>query len=82
MLNFTAIDFETANYARASACAVGIAVVRDNAVVHTESIFIYPPTGLEFTNTHIHGLSAEHVLEAPRWEEAAEQLLTRSAGTP
>lgn len=82
MLNFTAIDFETANFERASACAVGVAVVRDSVVVRQKAILIYPPTGLDFTNSHIHGLTADHVLEAPRWEDAAAQLLELAAGSP
>lgn len=82
MLNFTAIDFETANFQRASACAVGIAVVRNSAVVRKETILIYPPTGLDFTNTHIHGLTAEHVTDAPDWEVAAAKLLEHAESTP
>ena len=34
-LNFTAIDFETANYERTSACQIGIVVVRDSEIIKT-----------------------------------------------
>ncbi|HBU41902.1 MAG TPA: DNA polymerase III subunit epsilon, partial [Microbacterium sp.] len=34
-LDFTAIDFETANSSNASACAVGLARVRDGEIVET-----------------------------------------------
>ena len=36
-LDFVAIDFETANASRASACAVGLAVVEDGVVTAQDS---------------------------------------------
>ncbi|MEN8176577.1 MAG: DNA polymerase III subunit epsilon, partial [Pseudomonadota bacterium] len=33
MSNFVAIDFETANYSRTSACAVGLVHVNDGAIL-------------------------------------------------
>jgi DNA polymerase-3 subunit epsilon len=41
-LDFTAIDFETANSSSASACAVGLARVRDGRVVETAGWLIKP----------------------------------------
>ncbi|MFT4123665.1 MAG: 3'-5' exonuclease [Microbacteriaceae bacterium] len=71
-LDFTAIDFETANSSPASACSVGLARVRDGAVVETASWRIRPPLGhdhfLEW-NTRIHGITAADVAEAPLWGE-------------
>lgn len=82
MLNFTSIDFETANFERASACAVGFAIVRNGQIVNSDSFYIYPPTGLDFTNTWIHGIGPEHVSEAPGWEATISMLLGLADGSP
>src|SRR3712207_4472701 len=44
-LNFTAIDFETANNSAASACSVGMVKVRDGRVVDSAHWYIRPPFG-------------------------------------
>ncbi len=66
-LNFTAIDFETANSSPASACSVGLVKVRGGRVVERASWFIKPPVGhdafLEW-NTRIHGIVATDVVGA------------------
>lgn len=75
-LNFTAIDFETANHNPASACAVGIAVVRGGQVRHTQEWLIRPPTGLNFHwgNIRIHGIRPADVQDAPRWPEVWKDI--------
>jgi DNA polymerase III subunit epsilon len=69
-LDFTAIDFETANASSASACAVGLVRVRGGRVVETANWLIKPPPGhdrfFEF-NTGIHGIRAEDVIDVPGW---------------
>ena len=59
-MNFVAIDFETANYAQDSACAVGLVKVVDGAIVDSVAHLIQPPTR-EFVFTYIHGLTWKHV---------------------
>ena len=66
-LNFTAIDFETANEQRASVCAVGLTTARDNQIVDVQSWLVRPPGDLRFTNTHIHGIDANDVRDAHSW---------------
>lgn len=77
-LDFTAIDFETANGSAASACSVGLAKVRDGQIVDRMSWFIRPPFGhddfLEW-NTRIHGITADMVLDAPLWRDQLADLL-------
>lgn len=69
-LDFTAIDFETANNFRRSACAVGMTKVHDGQVVDRFASLIRPPDdAAEFTNTRVHGLTASDVAGAPRWPE-------------
>ncbi|HPT94906.1 MAG TPA: exonuclease domain-containing protein [Microbacteriaceae bacterium] len=69
-VDFTAIDFETANSSAASACSVGLVRVRDGKVVERAGWLIQPPPGhdefLEW-NTRIHGLTARDVADAPTW---------------
>jgi DNA polymerase-3 subunit epsilon len=77
MLNFTAIDFETANSNRASVCAVGLAKVRDGQLVATRGGLIRP--ALEFDdfnyfNICVHGIEFEDVRDAPEWYEVYPEL--------
>lgn len=64
MSTFAAIDFETANESRWSACAVGIVVVSNSRVVAREQFFIRPPSA-DFRFTYIHGLTWSDVESAP-----------------
>ena len=77
-LDFTAIDFETANSSSASACSVGLVKVRDGRVVDTASWFIRPPFGhdgfLEW-NTRIHGIVAADVVDAAGWAAQLPDLV-------
>ena len=76
-LDFTAIDFETANSSNASACAVGLARVRDGRIVATTGWLIAPPAGHDRffeLNTRIHGIRAEDVIGAKEWTEQLGDL--------
>ena len=83
MLNFTAIDFETANSSGASACSVGMVKVRDGVVVDSAYWLIQPPPGhdsfLEW-NTRIHGIYAADVVGAATWAEQLPQLVAFANG--
>lgn len=71
-LDFTAIDFETANSSNASACAVGLARVRDGRIVARAGWLIQPPFPHDAffeLNTRIHGIRAEDVIGAKSWSE-------------
>jgi DNA polymerase III subunit epsilon len=65
-MNFTAIDFETANNKRYSACSVGLVKVKNNKIVKSDYFLIRPPQGM-FTSIHtgIHGISYEIVKNQP-----------------
>lgn len=77
MTTFAAIDFETANYQRNSACALGVVVVDAGRVVRRFNELIRPPSSW-FTFTHIHGLTWQDVCRAPVfseiWPRIAEEL--------
>lgn len=61
---FVALDFETADHGRDSACSVGLVRVEANQIVETAYYLIRPPRA-EFRFTHIHGI---------RWWDVAEEL--------
>lgn len=76
-VDFTAIDFETANSHPSSACAVGLVRVRDGAVVERADWLIKPPEShgafLPF-NVKIHGITPEMVADARAWAEQLVEL--------
>lgn len=65
--DFLVFDFETANNSRESACAVGIAIVKDLQVVDTKHFFISPQHNSWFKKRFIdlHGISWEQVYDQP-----------------
>jgi DNA polymerase-3 subunit epsilon len=65
---FVAIDFETANHAPDSACAVGLVRAAAGRIVAQEAFLIRPPTP-RFAFTWVHGLTWAHVREAPAFAE-------------
>lgn len=69
-MNFVAIDFETANEQRASACALGIVVVENGCLVEERSLLIRPPE-LRFNrfNTRLHGIGEGDVETEPDFFE-------------
>lgn len=76
-IDFTAIDFETANSHPSSACAVGMVRVREGRVVDRVEWLIRPPEAhaafLPF-NIKIHGITAEMVSEARDWAGQLAEL--------
>jgi len=84
-MDFTAIDFETANSSSASACSVGLVKVRDGVAVDTAYWLIRPPAGFDhFTewNTRIHGIMAPDVEDALLWIEQLPDLVAFADGDP
>ena len=77
-VDFTAIDFETANSSSASACSVGLVRIRNSKVVETDSWLIKPPSGHDAffeINTSIHGIRSEDVTGADSWVAQLPRLL-------
>jgi len=77
-LDFTAIDFETANSPRASACSVGLVKVRGGRVVDSASWFIRPPLGHDAFNewnTRIHGIVEADCADAALWGDQFADLV-------
>lgn len=78
MLDFTAIDFETANSFQGSPCAVGVVKVRGGHVIAQHNVLIRPPAAVgHFSafNTNIHGISEADVQDAPAWADVLAWLV-------
>ena len=76
-----AIDFETANEERGSACSVGLAWIEDDRVVRVEERLIRPKS-MRFSsfNIAIHGIRPEHVESAPEFPEVMDEFADDFAG--
>jgi len=79
MTRFAAIDFETANNARDSACAVGVVIVDGGRIVDRLSALIRPPSRT-FLFTHIHGLSWNDVKDAQPFDAVWGGVDARAGG--
>lgn len=78
-LDFTAIDFETANSHASSACSVGLVKVRDGRVVDEASWFIrpaFPHDAFLEWNIRIHGITPQDVADAADWGGQLPDLLS------
>ncbi|WP_338452818.1 exonuclease domain-containing protein [Niallia oryzisoli] len=69
-MDFITIDFEIANNNLNSACSLGLVFVKDNQIIDEKYYLIQPPT-LDFDRemTEIHGLTANDVMDAKRFNE-------------
>lgn len=77
-LNFTAIDFETANGSPASPCAVGLVKVRDGKLVDGLAMLFQPPypnNWFHAGNIAVHGIRPSDVDDAISWNQALDFLL-------
>jgi DNA polymerase-3 subunit epsilon len=76
---FAALDFETADYGRDSACALSVVMVDNGKVVETWTSLIRPPRR-QFEFTYLHGISWDHVKDKPAfgelWPDVAKLLAT------
>ena len=82
-LNFTAIDFETANGSSASPCAVGLVKVVEGKIIDSYSTLIQPPYPHDWFaagNIRVHGINPIDVQDAPSWEEALAEMVTFISG--
>jgi len=74
MNSFTAIDFETGNPGRVSACAIGFAVVENSKIVLSDSYLIKPIGGHAPFQTKIHGITDEQTKNKPMFNEIYPQI--------
>lgn len=75
MMNFTAIDFETATAARDSACSVAVVEVREGKLYDSYYTLIQPPANrYNRFNTQIHGITRKDTAEAPVFAQIWPEL--------
>jgi DNA polymerase III subunit epsilon len=73
-MNFTAIDFETAND-KGHPCSLGLAVVENNEIVRRESWLIRPyELNIPQFYTDIHHISEDMVRDMPEFNERWESI--------
>jgi DNA polymerase-3 subunit epsilon len=77
-LDFTAIDFETANGSPASPCAVGLVKVRDGEIIEQLGLKFRPPPAHDWFaagNVRVHGIRSEDLQFAPSWDDVVSDVL-------
>jgi DNA polymerase III subunit epsilon len=81
IVNVIAIDFETANEQRSSACSVGLAWIESGAVTRVEERLIRPKE-MRFSgfNIAIHGIHPEDVEDSPEFPEVMDEFAADFAG--
>ena len=80
-----AIDFETANSGRASACSIGLTKVKDGKIVDSKYELFQPPVGFdhfEMRNVAIHGINAKDVKSKKRFIEYWPDIYSFTEGLP
>lgn len=74
-MNFVAIDFETANNAQSSACALGLVRVEAGLIVERKAWLIKPtPLEMGFYQKKVHKIELKDLLDKPSFDEIWEEL--------
>lgn len=82
-MGWAAIDFETANADRASACALGLVVVQASQIVKRRYWLIRPSkVCFDLNNVMLHGITADHVAEVPTFAELWDEVYSEIQGMP
>lgn len=68
-IDFVAIDFETANSERDSACSLGVACVENGEITRRYYTLLNPDVSFYEFCTYIHGITEKTVRDAPRFQE-------------
>ena len=73
-MEYIAIDFETANPRRVSACALGYAKVNNCEITETKGYLIKPVGGHAPFQSKIHGIKKEHTFDKPEFGELFPEI--------
>ena len=74
-MDFTAIDFETANNERSSICSIGLAIVKAGKIIETKHILVKPtPNYFEPYNTLIHGIDERQTRSKKTFKQQWKEL--------
>jgi DNA polymerase-3 subunit epsilon len=77
--DFVALDFETADYGRDSACALALVRVEGSRIVQRGHYLIRPPRR-RFIFSYLHGITWDMVAEAPTFGELWPQIVAMTDG--
>jgi DNA polymerase-3 subunit epsilon len=78
-IRFAALDFETADYGRDSACALSIVIVENDAIADVWTNLIRPPRR-NFIFTYLHGISWAQVQNKPTFGELWGHIAAKLQG--
>lgn len=76
IMDFLAIDVETACADPGSICQLGVAFFHSGLCTRVESRLICPEMDFLSFNSGLHGIRAEHVAGKPTWREIYPELLS------
>ncbi|MGI6242857.1 MAG: 3'-5' exonuclease [Prevotella sp.] len=83
MLDFAAIDFETANCSRSSVCSVGVVIVENGIMTDSYYHLIRPvPNYYQLFTTRIHGLTYHDTADAPTFPEVWAEIAPKIRHLP
>jgi DNA polymerase-3 subunit epsilon len=81
IMEFVAIDVETANADMASICQIGLAKYRDGQLFEEWSSLINPETDFDVININVHGITKDDVSNAPTLPEVVDDLTRYLSGS-
>lgn len=73
-MNFIAMDFETASNEAWSADSLGLTIVKNNQIADKWYSLIKPETAFSPFNTAINGLTADDVIDSPKFPQVWDQI--------
>src|SRR5207253_6338679 len=74
VMEFLAINFETANWDLASICQIGTTLYRAGALTRSWGSLVNPEEDFDPINVSIHGIDEDQVRNAPTWPQALSSL--------
>ena len=77
MINFVAIDVETANSNWRSICQIGICFVKDGEIYDEWETLVNPEESFSEFNVSIHGIEEHQVIDAPKLPDIYGELRRR-----
>lgn len=75
-VNFTAVDFETANGKLSSICQIGLVRVENGIIVKELDFLVQPPANeYHWGNVKVHGIKSVHTYDKPTFDHFWPELL-------
>ena len=81
MINFNAIDVETANHSRWSICQIGICSVINGEICDQWETLVNPETDFIPSNVNVHGIQEADVKSAPTLPEIYSEVFEQVQGS-